>query len=229
MVYLDLEEWATSAVLRKMISRNRFAPMSFLRRDHLHTGSGPLVEDVRAYIKHETGITTRGPIRLLTQLRYFGYYFSPLNLYYCFDETGSQVELVVAEVSNTPWREQHGYVLWDGNRSGGKSTLSFKHPKRFHVSPFLGMDVHYNWKLSEPTDKLQVEITNTRGDQRLFDATLKMQRRPMTQSQLSRTLVRYPLMTATIMVAIYFQALKLWWKKCPFYSHPKKQSPSVPA
>ena len=76
----------------------------------------PLATSVRDLVESETGNRPQGSIRVLTQLRYWGYYFSPLNLFYCFDTEGETVEAIVAEVSNTPWGERHCYVLWEGNR-----------------------------------------------------------------------------------------------------------------
>ena len=99
-------------------------------------------------VEERTGWRPVGPIRLLTLLRNWGYYFSPLSLYYCFDRAGQTVDAVVAEVSNTPWRERHWYVLWQGNRIGEPSQLRFRHPKGFHVSPFMDMDMQYEWHLT---------------------------------------------------------------------------------
>ena len=78
-----------------------------LPRDHLGDPAQPLAEAVRALVKERTNRQPAGPIRLLTLLRTFGYYFSPLNLYYCFGGDGRTVEAVVAEVTNTPWLERH--------------------------------------------------------------------------------------------------------------------------
>jgi hypothetical protein len=162
-----------------------------------------------------------GPIRLLTQLRYFGYYFSPLNLFYCYDEEGLRIEAVVAEVNNTPWNEQHCYVLWQGNRIAGERRLRFRHPKAFHVSPFMGMESQYDWRLSEPGEHVVVHIATSQQGQRQFDASMSLRRRPLARAELRSALIRYPWMTARIMTAIYYQAWRLWLKKVPFFPHPR--------
>ena len=216
MVYLDLSE------LPDLVPQRRFGAATFLHSDHLAQSDKPIDSAVRDLVEQHTGLRPRGPIRLLTQLRYFGYYFSPLNLQYCFDEDGSIVESIVAEVSNTPWGEQHCYVLWEGNRTDTTGGLHFSHEKSFHVSPFMDMDVFYNWRLSTPGSNLLAHIDNHRGDEPFFTASLALKRQTFNQRSLNRLLMRYPLMTARITAAIYYQALKLWWKKCPYYPHPKK-------
>ncbi|MHB0959763.1 MAG: DUF1365 domain-containing protein [Pirellulaceae bacterium] len=229
MVYLDLDEWRESPALRARISANKFSWGSFLRTDHLATWTGPLDDAVRDLVAAKTGHRPRGPIRVLTQLRYLGYYFSPINLFYCYDADERRVEAIVAEVTNTPWREQHHYVLWDGNCTDRDSPMKYSHPKGFHVSPFMDMNMDYHWTLAVPSDKLRVHLENHVDHDRLFDATLVLERVPLTRRHLRRMFFRHPWMTASIMGAIHWQAMRLWWKKCPFYSHPKKRDTLTPA
>jgi hypothetical protein len=223
LVYLDLEELPGLLRSRLPLYAARFSPGSFCRDDHLGDPARPLGAEVRAVVERETGRRPQGPIRLLTQLRRFGYYFSPLNLYYCFDRNEA-VEAVVAEVSNTPWRERHAYVLWQGNRLGPPDGLRFHHRKGFHVSPFMDMDYEYQWQLGTPGDKLTVYLANYKADQRVFDASMVLSRRPLESRQLLASWLRFPWLTAQVVLAIYYQALRLWIKKCPYYPHPKYRS-----
>ncbi len=223
MAYLDLDELPQLLAHPSIISTRRYAPASFDRDVHLRETTGPLGEATRQLVEDHTGVRPQGPIRLLTQLRYFGHFFSPLNLYYCFDANGEDVDAVVAEVSNTPWGEQHCYVLWEGNRVAHDAGLHFMHPKSFHVSPFMDMNMDYRWRLSEPRSNLKVHLANLSDGEMIFDATMSLTRRPLTRQKLTAMFLRYPMMTAQITAAIYWQALLLWWKKCPFYSHPKKR------
>lgn len=219
MLYLDLDELSRLRS-RRILGRSRMAPLSFRRQDHISNSAPTLADAVRELVNEKTGIRPTGPIRLLTGLRCFGYYFSPLNLYYCFDPEGRAVEQIVAEVSNTPWREVHYYVLWQGNRTGGSEELAFSHPKGFHVSPFMGMDLQYDWHLNQPGSRCTVQITNRHDDDMVFDARLALERRQLNRLQLLRLLLRYPCMSGRIALAIYSQAFRLWRKKCPFYPHP---------
>lgn len=43
----------------------------------------------------------------------------------------------------------------------------------------------------------------------------------MSPPQLRRSLLRHPWMSAKVLGAIYWQALRLWTKRTPFFSHPK--------
>ncbi len=225
MMYLDLDELPRLLRSGRWLYGAWFSPGSFRREDHFGDPRRALKQTVCDFVADQTGARPAGPVRLLTQLRHFGYYFSPLNLYYCFDPGGERVESVVAEVSNTPWRERHHYLLWDGNRRGEPDRLEFRHPKDFHVSPFLGMDYEYRWRLSEPGEQLKVYLANHKDDRRVFDASLVLSRRPLNRLQVARTWVRYPLMTVQVMAAIYYQALRLWMKKCPYFPHPKSAPP----
>ena len=223
MLYLDLDE--LPGLLRDGVLRGaRFAPLSFRRENHLSGSQQPLAEAVRELVEEQTGRRPTGPIRLLTGLRCFGYYFSPLNLYYCFGPDDKTVETVVAEVSNTPWRETHHYVLSDGNRTGQAGELRFSHPKGFHVSPFMQMDVQYDWRLTQPGSRLAAQITNRQESETVFKASLALVRRELGRRQLVRMLLRYPWMAGRIVLAIHYQAFRLWRKKCPFYPHPKYRS-----
>jgi DUF1365 family protein len=91
----------------------------------------------------------------------------------------------------------------------------------------MGMDMEYQWGLSEPGLTLQLHLANRRGSRQVFDAGMTLERRELDRQTLRRMTFRYPVMTAKISAGIYFQALKLWWKKCPFYTHPEKQTNST--
>ena len=224
--YFDLSE--LEAVIEKcwLLSGKRFAPMSFRRTDHFGDPDSNLVETVREKISQETGTNLEGPIRLLTQFSHFGLFFSPLNVFYCFD-LNENLQAIVAEVTNTPWNQKHTYVLWDGNRLEG-SDVRYAHPKEFHVSPFMGMNAEYQWRINPPTDVLSLSIGSVSDGERTFHADLNLRRYPLTDRQLFRTVCRYPLATVQILGAIYAQAFRLWMKKCQFYPHPQLQPEMTP-
>jgi len=221
MAYLDLSEF-DRAQPNALIKQERFASASYLRADHYGNSRQPLAESIKELIRSETGLSVDGPIGLLTQLRTWGYYFSPLNIYYCFQADEVTLAAVVAEVSNTPWMEQHLYVLWQGNQLQSARRLEYSHPKAFHVSPFMAMDHIYTWSIEMPHDSLRIGIHSTHREQLLFAAELSLRRQELNRSSLRRMQIRYPLLTLQTVLAIYHQAFRLWKKKCPFYPHPKK-------
>ena len=159
-------------------------------------------------------------MRLLTHLRYFGYCFNPVSFYYCFDSEDHHVESIVAEVNNTPWGERHVYVLSAGQQHDGVTGRNLALRKRFHVSPFMPMDIDYDWRFSEPADTLSVHMKNDRAGRHLFDATLRLERRPISAKNLASILLRFPVMTLGVVAAIYFEALRLWLKRTPLFDHP---------
>lgn len=216
MVYLDLGELDRVFAGRWLWAIERRALASFRRADHLGDSSVPLDAAVRDLVAARTGRRPAGPIRLLTHLRYAGYVFNPVSLYYCFTPAGA-LETVVADVSNTPWNERHSYVLSGGERDG---TLSERVAKRFHVSPFLPMDHEYVFSFDRPGTTLRARIENFAGEERVFHAQLTLARREISGATLASALVRYPAMTAEVIAAIYWQAFRLRLKAAPVFAHP---------
>lgn len=216
MLYLDLAEVDRVFHLSRLWSARHWAPARFCRDDFLGSADVPLDQAVRQRIFDATGCRFNGSIRMLANLRYFGFLMNPLVVYYCFDDS-EQLAYMVAEVTNTPWRERHSYVLpCHPNRSVHR--IAF--PKALHVSPFNDMDMEYRWRSNTPDDKLGIYLANWRGDRKEFDASLVLSREPISQRSLNQTILRYPFMTAKVGAAIYWQALKLFVKGVPFVAHP---------
>jgi DUF1365 family protein len=193
------------------------------RSDYLGDPAVPIDQAVRDLVEQQTGARPAGPIRMLTHLRMFGHCFNPVTFYYCYDSGSGQVQTVVAEITNTPWNERHAYVLpaSAGERRAGQ--LRFRLDKRFHVSPFMPMDIDYDWRFTEPGERLAVSMVNRRDGATLFDAALSLQRREIDAGSLASALVGHPFATLQVVAAIYWQALRLWLKRVPFHVHPAKQ------
>ncbi len=223
-MFLDLSELPTLFKDRLFWSADRVNLAYFRRRDHLGDPHVPLEEAVRTLVTEKTGTRPDGPIRLLTHLRYFGYCFNPASFYYCYDPSGERVDAVVVQIHNTPWGEEHSYVLDKAHNEHPRSRFKrFQFAKAFHVSPFLPMDLWYDWRLTEPGETLNVHFQDYYHGEKIFDATLTLARREITPQALTRVLLSYPPMTLKVIAMIYWQALRLWLKGAKFYVHPKKQ------
>jgi uncharacterized protein len=225
MMYVDLAELDHVFAGRWCWSVRRPALAWLRRADYLGDASVSLDQAVRDRVAAHTGVRPAGPIRMLTHLRYFGANFNPVTLYYCFDPSDSNIDTIVAEITNTPWKQRHSYVLsQDMNvASGAARRYCFK--KKFHVSPFLGMDYDYDWRFGVPGrhsgERLTVHMENRHGD-KAFDATLDLRRREIGARALAATLISFPAMTVAVVAGIYWQALKLWLKRVPLHTHPDK-------
>jgi DUF1365 family protein len=226
MMYLDLGELPDLFGRYWLWSARRPNLAWFRRSDHLGDAGQPLDAAVRDLVEARSGRRPTGPVRLLTQLRYFGYGFNPVSFYYCYDSGGERVQAVVAEVNNTPWGEQYCYVLDETANTGNSTHMRHRVQKQFHVSPFMDMEMQYDWRLGTPGERLSVHIANHRDGSKMFDATLDLQRREIGHRALAGTLVQFPLITAKVTGAIYFEALRLLFKKVPVFDHPgKKEAP----
>ncbi|MDE2142798.1 MAG: DUF1365 domain-containing protein [Elusimicrobia bacterium] len=221
MAYLDLAELDAVFQGRWLWSSSRPALARFRRHDHFGDPTVPLDESVRALVEEKTGRRPEGPIRLLTHLAYYGWCFNPVSFYYCFDREGVRVETVVAEVSNTPWLERHCYVLDRRDSETDGDALRFRRRKEFHVSPFMDMDQEYAWAFRDPGERLTMHMENHEHGGKIFDATMTLERREITGPALASALARWPFMTLGVVGAIHWQALKLWAKGLPVFTHPR--------
>ena len=217
MLLLDLDELPGVLDCHPLYSARRRAPARFRRDDHLGDPARPLSDCVRELVEERTGARPQGPIRLLTTLRTLGHNFNPVSFYYCFAPGGEHVEAVVAQVTNTPWGESHCYVL----RRDGGAVMHETVDKVFHVSPFIGMDNRYDWRVSEPDGHVLVHIDerDSHGG-RVFDATLCLRRRALSRAQLTRLFLRFPATSLRVVFLIYWNALRLKLKGAPYHAHP---------
>lgn len=216
MMYLDLDEIDAVFSLTSLWSQRRFRPVRFDRRDYFGNPDQSLKQSVIDCIHEQTGARFNGSVRLLANVRMFGHTMNPICCFYCFDGE-EKLRFIVADVHNTPWGERRQYALVCDPQ---QSTQRIQFDKQMHVSPFNPMDMHYDFRASNPLDKLALHINVVRDDECHVDTTLALRREPISVQSLRRVLLRFPVMSTRVLAAIYWQALKLYVKKVPFFSHP---------
>jgi DUF1365 family protein len=228
MLYADLDELDAIGRLSWLLSTKRPA-LAWLRRSDYFgdpkTHGAAWSNEVRKLVEERTGRYPVGPVRLLTNPRTLGFRMNPVSFYYCHDAAG-ELTAIVAEVTNTPWNERHLYVV--ENHGEKKGTWESGFPKELHVSPFFPMDLDYRWLIRPPDERLLVHMENHREGRKIFDATLQLQRRPLTRHTVRQVLLRYPAMTLRIFLWIYLHAARLTLAGVPFHSHPERP-PESPA
>ena len=216
-LWIDIDSAGALSRRLRLFSHNRFNLLSFHDADHLPPGAS----DLRGWAEQVlagAGIdASRLRIRLLCFPRLLGWVFNPLSLWYCETEKGRPAA-VIAEVRNT-FGERHCYLLRAGESDSGWP-LRQRHAKDFHVSPFIGMQAEYAFRLSQPGERLSVLIREYEGDQLMLVASQTGSRRPFDDRQLLSQALRVPLQTLKVLAAIHWQALKIWVQGARFHRKP---------
>lgn len=228
MVWLDIDRIPELMANLPWTSYNRFNWASFEERDHFGDPRLSLRERVERDAHANKVPLPEGPIFLLTHLRYLGYCFNPISFYFCYDKSGS-LDTILAEVNST-FGESRNYWLWPQNRQDSSNSLHYRCPKTMHVSPFMAMNLDYEFVLTKPDHQLVAHINTIERDpaseshRPFFDATLALEREPWTARNLGRVLLRHPWMTAKLIGAIHWEALRLFLKRVPAYTHPAQEA-----
>lgn len=219
MWYLDLDTIDQQGSLGRWFSVKSWALSRFHRPDYLGPPQCSLAESVRDKMKSLTGSDVTGRVFGLLNLRTAGLYFSPVNFYYGFNDTGEATHLL-AEVSNIPWNERH-YYAHRLDRVPPETT----NEKKFKVSPFNPSSKQlYKWTIGTPADSLGItlEVHDDRGH--VFEASLNLQRQPFSRKSARNHIIKKPVMTAFIIAGIYWQALKIFLKGIPYVPYEKEEA-----
>ena len=209
LLWLNLDEIELLDAEVKGFSDKSWAPLRFKRSDYLGDMNKPLKQSVIDKMSELAQRPLTGTVYLLGQTRTFGLYFSPVNFYYLQQEDGTFSHLL-AEVSNTPWNNRHCYLVDLAKQEDCD--------KVFHVSPFNPMDMQYKWKISQPAQTLKLTLA-CHKEVKHFVASLDLSRVELNSKSLFNVLLCIPSMTIKTVFGIYWQALKLFIKGVPFYSH----------
>jgi uncharacterized protein len=217
MMLIDLDELVQLDRSLRLFAVDRFAPFSLQARHHLTGEAGPLKAQVMRLLA-ESGIEGGGAVRLLCMPAVFGGVFNPLSLYLCHRSDGA-LTAVLYEVNNT-FGGRHCYLLPAPAKSLGGVRQTC--PKTFHVSPFMDMDLCYEFRLSPPANDVVVGIRVRDRDGYLMTAAFSGEREPLTDGNLAKVLLRHPLLWLEVLGAIHWQALHLWLKGLKLRPDPSK-------
>jgi DUF1365 family protein len=187
-----------------------FSAVNFCRKDYLGEQKTSLEYSVLSKMNDLSDAVLDGEIFMLGQVRTFGLYFSPVNFYYLRNADGFYTHML-AEVSNTPWNKRHHYLVDLQNQQDCE--------KAFFVSPFNPMDMQYKWQVQQPGNNLKLHLSCYK-DTKHFEAAIDMQLKPLNSATLRSSLFSIPSMTIKTMFGIYWQAVKLFFKRVPIYTHP---------
>lgn len=219
MFYVDLDEIDALADKLLLFSRNRFNFFSFRDKEHLQLpiDKPDSTKNTKQHITDfllQHGINLQGGrIMLLTNMNVLGYNFNPVSFYYCYN-SGGEIECCVAEVGNT-FGEMKPYLLGKDNLNKGVFHLNTT--KYFYVSPFIDHDTNFDFNLAIPGGQLNIRIDDYKDGERFFISTLTGVQQPLTNFNLLKYGLRFPLITLRIITLIHWHALRLWLKKLPFH------------
>ena len=222
MLMLDVDEIKSVFEANRWWSVERFNLISFKRKDYLGRHNGDLKTTVESLIFKRTGEQFSGKVYLLTHPRYLGFVFNPVSFYFCVNHQG-QLEYVLADINNTPWDERYCYVLKAEKNTHSQSVISV-FDKQFHISPFMPMDIQYEWRFYWRDDALSIDMHLFRHNEKQFTADMTLKAEALSQKAMSRLPLDFPMQTVKIVWRIYWHALKLWLRRVPFYSHPHTSS-----
>jgi DUF1365 family protein len=116
------------------------------------------------------------------------------------------------EVKNT-FGEQHTYifkVLKDTNLIQNNCS------KKFHVSPFIEMNCNYFFRLLKPGNKISVIIDQYDNEDKILYASQDGIRSDFNTKYLIKSYLKHPIMTFKIILAIHYEAFRLWAKGIKF-------------
>ena len=206
-LFIDLNEIEKLEKKIKIFSYNKFNLLSFYSIDHGSRDGSSLIKWVKRTLKKSKIKLNLGRIKLLCYPRFFGYVFNPLSIFYCYDKN-SKLKVVLYEVKNT-FNEQHTYVF---RCISSSNLILHKCSKKFYVSPFIEMKTFYNFRLLKPGKRLNVLIKQNDARGLLFIARQVGKRLDLNSKNLFFQFLKHPLMSFKVILAIHFEAFRLWSK-----------------
>ena len=204
---IDLSELDLLDKNLKLFSYNKFNIISFYNKDHGPRDGSSLKNWVIDNLEKNYIKTNGIQIKLLCYPRIFGYVFNPLSVFYVYDKNKDLISILY-EVKNT-FGEQHTYVF---KSKKNQNLIQHVCKKKFHVSPFIEMNCVYFFRLLKPGNKISVIIDQNDKEGKILYASQDGVKSELNNNTLIKTYLKHPLMTFKIILAIHFEAFKLWTK-----------------
>jgi len=215
-VWIDLKQLGLLDGVSRWWSSREFKRQNYLPSEQ------NLYQEVCTTIKQHCDKEFSGEAYLLANLNYWGVCFNPIVFVACYED--SKLRYLVTEVHNTPWNERFIYVH-DTTSPDSQANAEGYHvasfDKAFHVSPFMPMDLQYRWKYQIDDSKFFIKMSLLQNQESIFNVTMKLDGKPLSRREANFLPFRFPLICIKVITAIYWQALCLWFKRVPFYPHPK--------
>ena len=212
---VDLDELSELSGRLRLFSHNRFNLFSLQDADHGDGTATPLRSQVERQLGEAGMNLAGGPIRLLCMPRTLGYCFNPLSVYFCYRAYGALAALVY-QVHNT-FGERHSYVIPVEHESGA----GHQHcQKSFYVSPFMDMNMRYDFWVTGPGQRVSVGIRTSSSAMPVMNAVLTGARKDLTDHNLVKVFLAIPVVTLKVIAAIHWEALRLWLKGLRFRRRP---------
>lgn len=219
----DLDELDRLAGRLRLFARNRFALIAFHDRDHGDRSGRPLRIQAKDMLA-EAGIADElGAIRLLAMPRILGHVFNPLTIWFCHASDGRLLALI-HEVTNT-FKERHFYVIPVTDPDA--ATIRQRCDKTFYVSPFLDLDLVYDFAIVPPGKRVSTSVIAADAEGPLVIANFRGERRELTDGAILRACLAHPLLTLKVVAGIHVEALWLWLKGVGVRRHPAAPAKAV--
>lgn len=212
---LDLDELDDLSSKLRCFSYNRSNIFSFYDADHGDGTATPLRVQLECHLAEAKVDLDGGRIRLLCMPRTLGYCFNPISIFFCY-RSDATLAAVVYQVHNT-FGERHSYVI---RVEGQNAALHQRCRKLFYVSPFLEMDMRYDFRITGPDERIAVGICASSSTKPVLNAVLAGTRRNFTDRNLIFVFLKIPAMTIKVIAAIHWEALRLWVKGIRLRSRP---------
>ena len=208
---IDLSELETLDKQVNFFSYNKFNWISFYDKDHGDRDGSSLINWVQKNLRKNNISTENIKIKILCYPRIFGFVFNPLSVFYVYNSNGNLISILY-EVKNT-FGEQHTYIF---RIEKDANLIQNNCSKKFHVSPFIQMNCNYFFRLLKPGNKISVIIDQYENEDKILYASQDGIRTDFNTKYLVKSFLNHPLMTFKIIIAIHYEAFKLWSKGIKF-------------